>query len=247
MIATTSSRRPTRLFSSMPKAANCGGRPPRTKVTISGPPGERGERADLLGQQDRVVERGEQDHADGHVAGHAHQARDGGQRGERRGVAGVGAVAVAGQQRVQPGRAGRGGDLHQVARLLLRRVRAHRPLDERALRHRREQALEPLVRGRRGREEEADGGAELHGFGYCTSAMIIDCDGHILEPPDLWEKYLEPRYREPRDPDPGRRRRLRVSGDRRPARHPARAPASSARWAGWASGSTRPGSCASGP
>jgi len=25
--------------------------------------------------------------------------------------------------------------------------------------------------------------------------MIIDCDGHILEPPDLWEKYLEPRYR----------------------------------------------------
>lgn len=24
----------------------------------------------------------------------------------------------------------------------------------------------------------------------------IDCDGHILEPPDLWETYLEPRYRE---------------------------------------------------
>jgi predicted TIM-barrel fold metal-dependent hydrolase len=24
----------------------------------------------------------------------------------------------------------------------------------------------------------------------------IDCDGHILEPPDLWEKYLEPRFRE---------------------------------------------------
>ena len=24
--------------------------------------------------------------------------------------------------------------------------------------------------------------------------MVIDCDGHILEPPDLWEKYLEPRY-----------------------------------------------------
>jgi uncharacterized protein len=24
----------------------------------------------------------------------------------------------------------------------------------------------------------------------------IDCDGHILEPPDLWEKYLEPKHRE---------------------------------------------------
>jgi hypothetical protein len=24
----------------------------------------------------------------------------------------------------------------------------------------------------------------------------IDCDGHILEPPTLWEDYLEPRYRD---------------------------------------------------
>ena len=24
----------------------------------------------------------------------------------------------------------------------------------------------------------------------------VDADGHILEPPDLWERYLEPRYRE---------------------------------------------------
>ena len=29
-----------------------------------------------------------------------------------------------------------------------------------------------------------------------TEALVIDCDGHILEPPDLWEKYLEPKYRE---------------------------------------------------
>jgi predicted TIM-barrel fold metal-dependent hydrolase len=26
---------------------------------------------------------------------------------------------------------------------------------------------------------------------------VIDADGHILEPPDLWQKYIEPRYREP--------------------------------------------------
>src|SRR4029077_20108596 len=29
-----------------------------------------------------------------------------------------------------------------------------------------------------------------------SEAMVIDADGHILEPPDLWEKYLEPRYRD---------------------------------------------------
>ena len=29
-----------------------------------------------------------------------------------------------------------------------------------------------------------------------TNELVIDCDGHILEPPDLWEKYLEPKYRD---------------------------------------------------
>ncbi|NOT55284.1 MAG: amidohydrolase [Deltaproteobacteria bacterium] len=29
-----------------------------------------------------------------------------------------------------------------------------------------------------------------------NNELIIDCDGHILEPPDLWEKYLEPKYRD---------------------------------------------------
>jgi len=24
----------------------------------------------------------------------------------------------------------------------------------------------------------------------------VDADGHILEPPDLWERYLEPAYRD---------------------------------------------------
>ena len=36
--------------------------------------------------------------------------------------------------------------------------------------------------------------------------MIIDCDGHILEPPDLWEKNLEARYR-------SRAIRIRVGDD----------------------------------
>ena len=40
-----------------------------------------------------------------------------------------------------------------------------------------------------------------------TDAMLIDCDGHILEPPDLWEKYLEPRYRD-------RAIRIRVGDDK---------------------------------
>ncbi|MGH8597634.1 MAG: amidohydrolase family protein, partial [Gammaproteobacteria bacterium] len=34
----------------------------------------------------------------------------------------------------------------------------------------------------------------------------IDADGHILEPPDLWEKYLEPQYRD-------RAIRLRTNAD----------------------------------
>lgn len=39
-----------------------------------------------------------------------------------------------------------------------------------------------------------------------TKELIIDCDGHILEPPDLWEKYLEPKYRD-------RALRIRVGDD----------------------------------
>src|SRR5215470_2733892 len=52
-----------------------------------------------------------------------------------------------------------------------------------------------------------------------TEALVIDCDGHILEPPDLWETYLEPANRDRALRIPRRRRRLRVSGDRRPALH----------------------------
>src|SRR5260370_13965929 len=28
-----------------------------------------------------------------------------------------------------------------------------------------------------------------------SEAPVIDADGHILEPPDLWEKYLDAKYR----------------------------------------------------
>ena len=38
-------------------------------------------------------------------------------------------------------------------------------------------------------------------------SLVIDCDGHILEPPDLWEKYLDPKYRD-------RAMRIRVGDDR---------------------------------
>ncbi len=39
-----------------------------------------------------------------------------------------------------------------------------------------------------------------------TTELVIDCDGHILEPPDLWETYLEPTYRD-------RALRIRVGAD----------------------------------
>jgi predicted TIM-barrel fold metal-dependent hydrolase len=35
--------------------------------------------------------------------------------------------------------------------------------------------------------------SEIHRLGLAGG---VDADGHILEPPDLWERYLEPRYRE---------------------------------------------------
>src|SRR5712692_8546067 len=39
-----------------------------------------------------------------------------------------------------------------------------------------------------------------------SEALVIDCDGHILEPPDLWEKYIDPKYRD-------RAMRIRVGDD----------------------------------
>ena len=29
-----------------------------------------------------------------------------------------------------------------------------------------------------------------------SKSLVVDADGHILEPPDLWERYLEPKYRD---------------------------------------------------
>ena len=39
-----------------------------------------------------------------------------------------------------------------------------------------------------------------------SEELLIDADGHILEPPDLWERYLEPKYRD-------RAVRIRVGDD----------------------------------
>lgn len=36
----------------------------------------------------------------------------------------------------------------------------------------------------------------LHATGRLSHRGAVDADGHILEPPDLWERYLEPRYRD---------------------------------------------------
>ena len=37
---------------------------------------------------------------------------------------------------------------------------------------------------------------ELHVAGRIEAAGAVDADGHILEPPDLWETYIDPQYRE---------------------------------------------------
>ena len=36
----------------------------------------------------------------------------------------------------------------------------------------------------------------MHQTGRIEHAGAVDADGHILEPPDLWEAYLEPKYRD---------------------------------------------------
>src|SRR6516165_8692527 len=36
----------------------------------------------------------------------------------------------------------------------------------------------------------------MHAAKRLAQTGAVDADGHILEPPDLWERYLEPKYRE---------------------------------------------------
>src|SRR5208283_2421995 len=37
-----------------------------------------------------------------------------------------------------------------------------------------------------------------------SKPLVVDADGHFLEPPDLWDRYLEPKFRD---------RAMRVSKD----------------------------------
>ncbi len=39
-------------------------------------------------------------------------------------------------------------------------------------------------------------GKQLHETGSIEHPGAVDADGHILEPPDLWERYIEPKYRD---------------------------------------------------
>ncbi len=41
-----------------------------------------------------------------------------------------------------------------------------------------------------------EGQSALEGLFRLHHPGAVDADGHILEPPDLWERYLEPRYRD---------------------------------------------------
>src|SRR3954470_4369225 len=37
---------------------------------------------------------------------------------------------------------------------------------------------------------------ELHETHRLSFEGAVDADGHILEPPDLWENYIDPKYRD---------------------------------------------------
>ena len=39
-------------------------------------------------------------------------------------------------------------------------------------------------------------GKPMHETSRLAYPGAVDADGHVLEPPDLWETYLEPRYRD---------------------------------------------------
>jgi hypothetical protein len=36
----------------------------------------------------------------------------------------------------------------------------------------------------------------MHETGRIAFPGAVDADGHVLEPPDLWERYVEPQYRD---------------------------------------------------
>lgn len=48
-----------------------------------------------------------------------------------------------------------------------------------------------------------------------TNPAVVDADGHILEPTDLWERYLEPQYRCLQRPGDGTARTYRTIVTRR--------------------------------
>ena len=53
----------------------------------------------------------------------------------------------------------------------------------------------------------------MHDVTPIEYAGVIDADGHILEPPDLWETYLEEKYRD-------RALRIRTDANPRPPAMP---------------------------
>ena len=57
----------------------------------------------------------------------------------------------------------------------------------------------------------------LHDTHRLSYDGAVDADGHILEPSDLWERYLEPQYRD---------RALRIAKDDRTASTSSRSTAS---------------------
>src|SRR4051794_2796713 len=56
-------------------------------------------------------------------------------------------------------------------------------------------ANDPALRGSQMREHPLMA-KSMHETQRLSFDGAVDADGHILEPPDLWETYLEPKYRD---------------------------------------------------
>lgn len=118
-------------------------------------------------------------------------------RGEPR-LAGGGLIVIASARVIQGDRR----DLCEGRRRLARVAESPIVLDDR---ERLGEGCSPVgahdQHGARDQRHRDDGRPDCHPRPHILNSMpgattVIDCDSHLMEPADLWERYLEPRYRD---------------------------------------------------